>query len=158
MKAKLLLADAAVNHPDGTFSQLRGGIERIYVAPNKPPFLKAALIARIEATVGEKGKHSFRLVCIDEDGSSVLPDLEGNFEERVVTHISFLTFKVFSQGLEDTRLLSLWTGTNWTDGTYNSSGRRKENEKQEQVKQSSRHRFNGGYHERSESKIHAAGR
>jgi len=80
MKAKLLLADAAVNHPDGTFSLLRGGIERINVAPNKPPFLKAALIARIEATVGEKGKHSFRLVCIDEDGSSVLPDLEGNFE------------------------------------------------------------------------------
>ncbi|RKY17313.1 MAG: hypothetical protein DRP63_03925 [Planctomycetota bacterium] len=79
MKAKLLLADAAVGHPDGTFSLLRGGINRVEVPPNRPASLAGALLIRIEATPSEKGEHTFKLVCIDEDGRSILPDMTGKF-------------------------------------------------------------------------------
>jgi len=80
MIARLILADAAVTHPDGTFSLLRGGIDRVEVPPNRPASFRGALLVRIEATVAEKGNHTFKLVCVDEDGNPVMPGMNGSFQ------------------------------------------------------------------------------
>jgi len=80
LKAKLILCDAAVIHPDGTFSLLRGGIDLVTHSPGKPLIFRGALVARIEATPAEKGSHSLKLMCIDEDGNSILPEASGSFQ------------------------------------------------------------------------------
>ena len=80
MKAVLVLADAASGHPDGTFSLLRGGITQVNILPNRPVTFKGALVARVEGTRGEAGKHEFRIVCVTEDGGEVAPPITGEFE------------------------------------------------------------------------------
>ncbi len=80
MKAALILADAATGHPDGTFSLLRGGITQVNIPPNKPVLFKGALVARVEGTRGEAGKHKFRIVCVTEDGGEIAPPIEGELE------------------------------------------------------------------------------
>jgi hypothetical protein len=78
MKAKMMLAEAATGHPDGTISMLRAGINHVMV--QQPPYhMQAALVSRIEAEMGDVGNHQFDLRCMNEDGAEVMPKLAGNF-------------------------------------------------------------------------------
>jgi len=79
VKARLLLAEAATSHPDGTFSVLRAGVTNVW--GEKPPVnLQASLVTRIEADLGDVGDHRIEIMCMDEDGKEVMPKLEGNFQ------------------------------------------------------------------------------
>lgn len=79
MKARLLLAEAATAHPDGTISMLRAGITNVW--GDKPPVaLQASLVTRIEADPGDVGKHAVEIFLIDADGKEVMPKLSGEFE------------------------------------------------------------------------------
>ena len=79
MKARLLLAEAATSHPDGTFSVLRAGVTNVW--GDKPPVnLQASLVTRIDADLGDVGDHRIEIMCMDEDGKEVMPKLEGNFQ------------------------------------------------------------------------------
>lgn len=79
MKARLLLAEAATAHPDGTISMLRAGITNVW--GEKPPVpLQASLVTRIEADAGDVGKHAVEIFLIDADGKEVMPKLSGEFE------------------------------------------------------------------------------
>ena len=78
MDAVLLLADAASQHPDGTFSVLRAGVDRVF-GPTEPVQFRGALIARVKATLNEAGEHGFSLRCTDFDGAAVMPAIEGRF-------------------------------------------------------------------------------
>lgn len=75
MKAQLILADSAASHPDGTISMLRAGVNQIHGQR-----LRAAMVVRIEAGLGDAGDHSFDLRCIGVDGDDALPPVEGNFQ------------------------------------------------------------------------------
>lgn len=63
---RIVICEAAVNHPDGTYSVLRGGIDR-FDEPALPFHLRAAML--IEAPVDEvpAGDHEIK-------GSITLPD------------------------------------------------------------------------------------
>ena len=79
MKARLLLAEAATSHPDGTLSMLRAGITNVW--GDKPPVnLQASLVTRSEADMGDVGNHQIEIMCQDEDGKEVMPKLEGQFQ------------------------------------------------------------------------------
>ena len=79
MRAKILLAEAATHHPDGTVSILRSGIT--HIRGSGPPYrFKGCLVIRIEGELSDKGMHGFELHCMDEDGGEVLPPLKGQFE------------------------------------------------------------------------------
>ena len=79
MKARLLLAESATSHPDGTFSVLRAGVTNVW--GDKPPVnLQASLVTRIDADLGDVGDHRIEIMCMDEDGKEVMPKLEGNFQ------------------------------------------------------------------------------
>lgn len=80
MKAFLLFADAARTHPDGTFSVLRGGIDRLETPPSQPAVLKGTLLLRTRAALSEVGKHRFVIRFQNADGQRIAPDLEGEFE------------------------------------------------------------------------------
>ena len=74
-----MLAEAAAAHPDGTMSILRAGIDR--VVGEKPPYsLNAALVVRIRAEIGDAGKHRFDIQGLDQDGTGIVPKLEGEFD------------------------------------------------------------------------------
>jgi hypothetical protein len=80
MKVRLLLAESATAHPDGTVSMLRAGINRLVNAKEPIP-LVAALVARVEGEMSEGGNaHKFTLRLMDEDGKDVIPRLEGQFQ------------------------------------------------------------------------------
>ena len=79
MKAQLIMADAATTHPDGTFSLLRGGISQINIPRNSPIVFRGALAARISASPSERGAHTFRVVCADQDGGLIGHEMTGNF-------------------------------------------------------------------------------
>ena len=78
MNGWIILAEAATNHPDGTTSMLRAGIDRLW-APTTPVPFRAAVIARIEGHAGERGSHDLEISCIDEDGKDRLPTIKGQF-------------------------------------------------------------------------------
>jgi hypothetical protein len=78
LKIVIMLADTGLVHPDGTFSMLRGGIDRLWSA-TQPIQLNAAALIRFRADPSEKGTHKWRLVVVDIDGRRVAPDLEGTF-------------------------------------------------------------------------------
>ncbi len=79
MKVTLLLAEAATNHPDGTVSMLRAGIQRLWSA-KLPASLSGSLVVRIETDLAEGGTdHEFTLRVLDEDGRDVIPKLPGKF-------------------------------------------------------------------------------
>jgi len=78
MKAKMILAEAATGHPDGTISMLRAGINQVLVA--QPPYgIQASLVSRIEAEMGDAGPHQFDLRCMNDDGAEVMPKMQGQF-------------------------------------------------------------------------------
>jgi hypothetical protein len=80
MKIRLLLAEAATAHPDGTVSMLRAGINRCVNATAPIP-LSAALVARVDGDLNEGGSsHTFTLRLMNEDGKDVIPRLEGQFQ------------------------------------------------------------------------------
>lgn len=79
MKGFLLLSDAARPHPDGTFSLLRGGIDRVYAPPGKPIRFRGTLVARVVGIPGEAGDHDFKVRFVDQDGHSIVPELKGRF-------------------------------------------------------------------------------
>ena len=79
MKARLLLAEAATAHPDGTISMLRAGITNVW-GERAPVPLQASLVTRIEADAGDVGKHGVEIFLIDADGKEVMPKLSGEFE------------------------------------------------------------------------------
>lgn len=79
MKVTVILAEAATNHPDGTVSMLRAGIQRLW-SPQVPAALMGALVVRIEGETGETaGEHAFTLRVLDQDGKDVMPKLPGKF-------------------------------------------------------------------------------
>lgn len=79
MKARLILADAATAHPDGTFSVLRAGITHIW--GEAPPYaIQGALVVRIEAEMVDKGPHRFDIRCMNQDGAEAMPSIQGTFE------------------------------------------------------------------------------
>jgi hypothetical protein len=68
VRALLLLADAARAHGDGTFSLLRGGIDRV-LFDTLPAALRASLVARITGDQQEDvGAHSIRIRLVGADG------------------------------------------------------------------------------------------
>lgn len=78
MNVMCVLGEAATSHPDGTFSFLRGGIERVW-GPEPPFVFEGAIIVRFRAEPSETGSHEWHLRVIDEDGHYVAPDLAGEF-------------------------------------------------------------------------------
>ena len=78
MKGKLILAEHASVHPDGTFSMLRAGIDRLHTEKVPAPFA-ATVVARIESGIADVGEHHFDLRCMDADGNQVLPTQKGQF-------------------------------------------------------------------------------
>lgn len=80
MKGVVLLADAARVHPDGTFSLLRGGIDRVQVPRTQPIHFRGSVLARITGEAGEGGEHDFKIRVINEDGQSIAPDISGLFQ------------------------------------------------------------------------------
>lgn len=79
MTGSIILAEAATNHPDGTTSMLRAGIDNVR-AERTPALFRGALVARIEGEAGERGRHDFEINCIDEDGNDQLPPIKGQFD------------------------------------------------------------------------------
>jgi len=81
MKARIIVADAVSVHPDGTFSLLRGGIDRVWAgARGRPIVFNAGIAVQFSAGPGELGRHEFKIACVNEDGNAVAPEVSGNFE------------------------------------------------------------------------------
>jgi len=79
MQVILLLSEAATGHPDGSFSTLRAGINRI-VSSNVPIPLLCALVIRIEAQPAESGEHKLEVRLMNEDGKEVAPRFQRQFQ------------------------------------------------------------------------------
>lgn len=79
MKGRLLLAEAATGHPDGTISMLRAGINQLWV--QQPPYqFQGTLVVRVEGEAGDASpSHSLDLRCMDDDGTEVIPQIQGQF-------------------------------------------------------------------------------
>ncbi len=74
-----MIADAARAHPDGTFSLLRGGIDRLTVAEGQPLRMRGSILGRITGSINEAGPHTFRIRVVNEDGQQVAPEINGSF-------------------------------------------------------------------------------
>lgn len=70
MKAHVIIAEAASVHPDGTFSLLRGNINRQRTA-TFPTVFEGAVAVRIVCDPAESGPHSLRLVVVNQDGGEL---------------------------------------------------------------------------------------
>ena len=79
MKASIILADAVSANPDGTFSLLRGGIDRVRIPNGQPCVFRGGIVTRVTASTSEIGAHDFKIMCVDDDGVSVMPPLSGKF-------------------------------------------------------------------------------
>ncbi len=80
MKATIIVADAVTFNPDGTFSLLRGGIDRVFVPEGRPCTFQGGVVVRFTASASEIGTHEFKISCVNEDGISVGLEASGNFE------------------------------------------------------------------------------
>lgn len=80
MKGTLLVADSARRHPDGTFSLLRGGIDRLEMAPGQPIVHRGSVVVRLHGDETDAGKHEFVLKVEAKNGEKIAPDLAGAFE------------------------------------------------------------------------------
>ncbi|MBI2921240.1 MAG: hypothetical protein HYY18_09180 [Planctomycetes bacterium] len=76
----MLIADSARIHGDGTFSLLRGGIDRVLVPEGEPLIHRGSVLLRIHGDASEAGKHEFALRVESGNGERVAPDLKGAFE------------------------------------------------------------------------------
>ncbi len=79
MRGRLIFADAATGHNDGTVSMLRAGINRVRTTGTPIP-LKGTLVATIDAEASERGHHEVEVNCIDEDGNNRLPSVKMSFD------------------------------------------------------------------------------
>jgi len=79
MDGWIILADAAVAHPDGTISILRAGTDRFRASGNPIP-CSFTIVARVQAEMAESGQHRFSIRSMDLDGNEVLPRFDGSFE------------------------------------------------------------------------------
>jgi hypothetical protein len=79
VKILMMLAETGVMHKDGTFSLLRGGIDKV-AGPKLPIVLSGAVAVRFSVEPSEKGPHKWRLVVVDIDGKRIAPDIEGSFK------------------------------------------------------------------------------
>ena len=80
MNVSMQLADSAAAHPDGTYSLLRGGIDRLFVPPGNPAFFKGSMVVRLRASPHERGQHTARMSCVNSDGVQIGAEVEINFE------------------------------------------------------------------------------
>lgn len=80
LKGFLLVADSARIHGDGTFSLLRGGIDRVLVPEGEPLIHRGSVVARLFGDTGEAGKHEFSLRIETGNGEVVAPELKAQFE------------------------------------------------------------------------------
>lgn len=80
MKGKLIIADAAMVHPDNKLCMLGAFINVINVPRGQPIFFTGSLVACIEHSAAEHGQHALRVVCLDDDGHPAFPPLEVRFE------------------------------------------------------------------------------
>ena len=80
MKGALLIADSARSHPDGTFSLLRGGIDRVHVLAGQPIVHRGSVVARMSGEAADAGKHEFILRVGTQSGKPVAPEMSGAFE------------------------------------------------------------------------------
>jgi hypothetical protein len=78
LKGRLILAEHATAHQDGTLSILRSGINAAW--GKLPVPFQGALATRIEGDLGDSGSHRFDLRCMNSDGADVMPKLQGGFE------------------------------------------------------------------------------
>lgn len=79
MRGVILIADAVRAHNDGTFSLLRGGIDRIRAPRTQPIHFRGSFLIRMTGGGSEAGRHDFQLRLRSEDGQSVVPDINGSF-------------------------------------------------------------------------------
>lgn len=91
MKVRMLLAEAATTHPDGTMSILRSGITKVW--GKEPPIqLQACLAIRVDCDIADAGDHQFDIRCMDADGQELLPKLAGQFTVPPGGAVQNLTF------------------------------------------------------------------
>lgn len=77
MKGFVFLADAVSQNQDGTFSVLRGGIDKLQVPEGQPCVFRGGVVVRVVAAAGEVGDHDVKIMCVNEDGVSVLGPILG---------------------------------------------------------------------------------
>jgi len=75
MRGVLLIADAARVHPDGTFSILRGGVNRVQAPRSAPIHFRGSVVVRVAGDLAEAGPHEIRLRVLNQDGHSIQPDV-----------------------------------------------------------------------------------
>ncbi len=81
MKGEIIVADAVCLNQDGTFSLLRGGIDRVWPpAEGRPIIFTGGLVFRMVAGPTELGRHEFRILFVNEDGKPFAPEVSGNIE------------------------------------------------------------------------------
>ncbi len=76
----MVLADAAVGHPDGTVSLIRGGITRLHVPPNKKATLDGAAVLFCNAESNDRGTHRLGFCIKTPNGELIRPEIEMQFE------------------------------------------------------------------------------
>lgn len=79
MKANMFVAEHISIHQDGTFTAVRGGIDRFRGEPGEPISLQGQLMIIIRAGRHEDGDHSFGISIVDMDGRKIADDIEGGF-------------------------------------------------------------------------------
>lgn len=80
MLATIIVADAARAHPDGTFSLLRGGIDRLNVPRDRQKVFRGSIVVRFTADPQESGPHAFHLVFTGPTGDVIGKEIEGQFQ------------------------------------------------------------------------------
>ncbi len=92
MEVKMItLCESATRHPDGTFSLLRGGIDR-WAAPQFPVTITCTVVVTIELSLSETDQvHTVGLDIVDEDGNRLLPQAKIQFSNPKSSHL--ITFK-----------------------------------------------------------------
>ncbi|HXG60479.1 MAG TPA: hypothetical protein VNO22_03815 [Planctomycetota bacterium] len=81
MKGEIIVAEAVSLNQDGTFSLLRGGIDRVWPpAEGRPIVFRGGLVFRMVAGPTELRRHEFRILFVNEDGKPFAPEISGNVD------------------------------------------------------------------------------
>lgn len=118
VQATILLADAARAHGDGTFSLLRGGIDRVQSDATEEIPLRAAVVVRLVGEPADAGQHMFRIRLVASGGEEILhsPPQTVQIPESGGNHVIVAEFGVKFPGLGryafelriDDRVLATW--------------------------------------------------
>lgn len=79
MEVTLLVADAATDNKDGTFSALRAGITEVFGPVGKPVQFGFAIILRVWFEASESTKHTASISIRNEDGKKTGPEMNVEF-------------------------------------------------------------------------------